>query len=158
MAKIPMTVAGAETLREELNELKSVIRPRISAAIAEAREHGDLRENAEYHAAREQQSFCEGRISEIESKLADSEIIDVTKIEPTGRVIFGATVTLVNVETEGSVSYKIVGEDEADVPAGKISVISPIARAIMGKNVGDEIVVNAPAGDVEYEIESVGHL
>ena len=158
MAKIPMTVAGAETLREELNELKSVIRPRISAAIAEAREHGDLRENAEYHAAREQQSFCEGRISEIESKLADSEIIDVTKIEPTGRVIFGATVTLVNVETEGSVSYKIVGEDEADVPAGKISVISPIARAVMGKNVGDEIVVNAPAGDVEYEIESVGHL
>lgn len=158
MAKIPMTVAGAETLREELNELKSVIRPRISAAIAEAREHGDLRENAEYHAAREQQSFCEGRISEIESKLADSEIIDVTKIEPTGRVIFGTTVTLVNVETEGSVSYKIVGEDEADVPAGKISVISPIARAVMGKNVGDEIVVNAPAGDVEYEIESVGHL
>jgi len=158
MAKIPMTVAGAETLREELNELKSVIRPRISAAIAEAREHGDLRENAEYHAAREQQSFCEGRISEIESKLADSEIIDVTKIEPTGRVIFGTTVTLVNVETEGSVSYKIVGEDEADVPSGKISVISPIARAIMGKNVGDEIVVNAPAGDVEYEIESVGHL
>jgi len=153
-----MTVAGAETLREELNELKSVIRPRISAAIAEAREHGDLRENAEYHAAREQQSFCEGRISEIESKLADSEIIDVTKIEPTGRVIFGTTVTLVNVETEGSVSYKIVGEDEADVPAGKISVISPIARAVMGKNVGDEIVVNAPAGDVEYEIESVGHL
>jgi len=158
MAKIPMTVAGAETLREELNELKSVIRPRISAAIAEAREHGDLRENAEYHAAREQQSFCEGRISEIESKLADSEIIDVTKIEPTGRVIFGTTVTLVNVETEGSVSYKIVGEDEADVPSGKISVISPIARAVMGKNVGDEIVVNAPAGDVEYEIESVGHL
>ena len=154
MAKVPMTVAGAETLREELNELKSVIRPRISAAIAEAREHGDLRENAEYHAAREQQSFCE----EIESKLADSEIIDVTKIEPAGRVIFGTTVTLMNVETEESVSYKIVGEDEADVPAGKISVISPIARAVMGKNVGDEIVVNAPAGDVEYEIESVRHL
>ena len=158
MAKVPMTVAGAETLREELNELKSVIRPKISAAIAEAREHGDLKENAEYHAAREQQSFCEGRISEIESKLADSEIIDVTKFEPTGRVIFGTTVTVVNVETEESVSYKIVGEDEADVPAGKISVISPIARAVMGKNVGDEIVVNAPAGDVEYEIESVRHL
>ena len=158
MAKVPMTVAGAETLREELNELKSVIRPRISAAIAEAREHGDLRENAEYHAAREQQSFCEGRITEIESKLADSEIIDVTKIEPAGRVIFGTTVTLMNVETEESVSYKIVGEDEADVPAGKISVISPIARAVMGKNVGDEIVVNSPAVDVEYEIESVRHL
>ena len=123
MAKVPMTVAGAETLREELNELKSVIRPRISAAIAEAREHGDLRENAEYHAAREQQSFCEGRITEIESKLADSEIIDVTKIEPAGRVIFGTTVTLMNVETEESVSYKIVGEDEADVPAGKVTVI-----------------------------------
>ena len=158
MAKVPMTVAGAETLREELNELKSVIRPRISAAIAEAREHGDLRENAEYHAAREQQSFCEGRITEIESKLADSEIIDVTKIEPAGRVIFGTTVTLMNVETEESVSYKIVGEDEADVPAGKISVISPIARAVMGNNVVDEIVVIAPAGDVEYEIESVRHL
>ncbi|MEE3238185.1 MAG: transcription elongation factor GreA, partial [Pseudomonadota bacterium] len=110
MVKVPMTVAGAETLREELNELKSVIRPRISAAIAEAREHGDLRENAEYHAAREQQSFCEGRITEIESKLADSEIIDVTKIESTGRVIFGSTITLLNVETDESVTYKIVGE------------------------------------------------
>ena len=132
MVKVPMTVAGAETLREELNELKSVIRPRISAAIAEAREHGDLRENAEYHAAREQQSFCEGRITEIESKLADSEIIDVTKIESTGRVIFGSTITLLNVETDESVTYKIVGEDEADVPSGKISVVSPIARAVMG--------------------------
>ena len=153
-----MTVAGAETLREELNELKSVIRPRISAAIAEAREHGDLRENAEYHAAREQQSFCEGRITEIESKLADSEIIDVTKIEPTGRVIFGSTITLLNVETDESVTYKIVGEDEADVPSGKISVVSPIARAVMGKNEGDEVVVKVPAGDVQYEIGSVLYL
>jgi len=153
-----MTVAGAETLREELNELKSVIRPRISAAIAEAREHGDLRENAEYHAAREQQSFCEGRITEIESKLADSEIIDVTKIESTGRVIFGSTITLLNVETNESVTYKIVGEDEADVPSGKISVVSPIARAVMGKNEGDEVVVKAPAGDVQYEIGSVLYL
>jgi len=153
-----MTVAGAETLREELNELKSVIRPRISAAIAEAREHGDLRENAEYHAAREQQSFCEGRITEIESKLADSEIIDVTKIESTGRVIFGSTITLLNVETDESVTYKIVGEDEADVPSGKISVVSPIARAVMGKNEGDEVVVKAPAGDVQYEIGSVLYL
>jgi len=153
-----MTVAGAETLREELNELKSVIRPRISAAIAEAREHGDLRENAEYHAAREQQSFCEGRITEIESKLADSEIIDVTKIESTGRVIFGSTITLLNVETDESVTYKIVGEDEADVPTGKISVVSPIARAVMGKNEGDEVVVKVPAGDVQYEIGSVLYL
>ena len=153
-----MTVAGAETLREDLNELKSVIRPRISAAIAEAREHGDLRENAEYHAAREQQSFCEGRITEIESKLADSEIIDVTKIESTGRVIFGSTITLLNVETDESVTYKIVGEDEADVPTGKISVVSPIARAVMGKNEGDEVVVKVPAGDVQYEIGSVLYL
>ena len=158
MAKVPMTVGGAEMLREELNELKSVVRSRISAAIAVAREHGDLRENAEYHAAREQQSFCEGRITEIERKLADSEIIDVTKIEPTGRVIFGTTITLYNLETEKSVTYQIVGEDEADVPSGKISVISPIARAVMGKHEGDEIVVKAPAGDVEYEIESVKHL
>jgi transcription elongation factor GreA len=158
MVKVPMTVAGAETLRKELNELKSVIRPRISAAIAEAREHGDLKENAEYHAAREQQSFCEGRITEIESKLADSEIIDVTKIESTGRVIFGSTITLLNVETNESVTYKIVGEDEADVPSGKISVVSPIARAVMGKNEGDEVVVKAPAGDVQYEIGSVLYL
>ncbi|MFP6810867.1 MAG: transcription elongation factor GreA [Pseudohongiellaceae bacterium] len=158
MVKVPMTVAGAETLREELNELKSVIRPRISAAIAEAREHGDLKENAEYHAAREQQSFCEGRITEIESKLADSEIIDVTKIESTGRVIFGSTITLLNVETDESVTYKIVGEDEADVPSGKISVVSPIARAVMGKNEGDEVVVKVPAGDVQYEIGSVLYL
>ena len=153
-----MTVQGAERLREELNELKSVTRPKISAAIAEAREHGDLKENAEYHAAREQQSFCEGRIKEIESKLADSEVIDVTKIEPSGKVIFGTTVTLYNLNTEESVTYQIVGEDEADVPAGKISVISPIARALMGKLEGDEIVVNAPAGDIEYEIESVKHI
>lgn len=153
-----MTVGGAESLREELAELKTVTRPKIIAAIAEAREHGDLKENAEYHAAREQQSFCEGRIGEIEGKLADSQIIDVSKIEPTGRVIFGTTVSLMNLDTDASVTYQIVGEDEADVPAGKISVISPIARAIMGKSEGDEIVVNAPAGDIEYEIESVKHI
>jgi transcription elongation factor GreA len=156
--KVPMTVHGAESLRAELNELKSVTRPKISAAIAEAREHGDLKENAEYHAAREQQSFCEGRIKEIEGKLADSEVIDVTKIEPTGRVIFGTTVTLYNLDTEETVTYRIVGEDEADVPAGMISVISPIARAIMGKYEGDEVVVKAPAGDLEYEIETIKHI
>lgn len=153
-----MTVAGAEKLRAELNELKSETRPKITAAIAEAREHGDLKENAEYHAAREQQSFCEGRIKEIEGKLADSEIIDVTKIEATGKVIFGTTVTLYNLDTEKSVKYQIVGEDEADVPSGKISVASPIARAVMGKREGDEIVVNAPAGDLEFEIEAVEHI
>jgi transcription elongation factor GreA len=158
MRKVPMTVAGAERLRAELNELKTERRPRIIAAIAEAREHGDLRENAEYHAAREQQSFCEGRIKEIEGKLADAEVIDVRAIKPTGRVIFGATVTLLNVATDASVVYQIVGEDEADVRAGRISVGSPIARAIMGKEVGDEIVVKAPAGDIHYEIEAVEHL
>lgn len=158
MARVPMTVGGAESLREELAELKTVTRPKIIAAIAEAREHGDLKENAEYHAAREQQSFCEGRINEIEGKLADSQIIDVSKIEPSGRVIFGTTVTLINLDTDKTVTYQVVGEDEADVPAGKISVISPIARAIMGKNEGDEIVVKAPAGDIEYEIESVRHI
>lgn len=158
MRKVPMTVGGAEKLRAELNELKSITRPKITAAIAEARAHGDLKENAEYHAAREQQSFCEGRITEIESKLADSEVIDVTAIEPTGRVIFGTTVTLLNLSTEKQVTYQIVGEDESNVPAGKISVASPIARALMGKHEGDEVVVKAPAGDVEYEIEVVLHL
>jgi transcription elongation factor GreA len=153
-----MTVAGAERLREELNVLKTERRPRIIEAIADAREHGDLKENAEYHAAREQQSFCEGRIKEIEGKLADSEIIDVTKIERTGRVIFGTTVTLLNIETEATVTYQIVGEDEADVKAGRISVGSPISRAIMGKEVGEEVVVNAPAGEIEYEIEAVEHI
>lgn len=158
MRKVPMTVNGAEKLRKELNELKSVTRPKIIQAIAEAREHGDLKENAEYHAAREQQSFCEGRISEIENKLADAEIIDVKKIEPSGKVIFGTTVSLINVETEAESVYQIVGEDEADVAAGKISVASPIARALMAKQVGDEVIVKAPAGDIEYEIEAVRHI
>ena len=153
-----MTVGGAERLREELSDLKTNQRPKITQAIAEAREHGDLKENAEYHAAREQQSFCEGRIKEIEGKLADSEIIDVRAIPHSGRVIFGTTVTLYNLETEASVTYQIVGEDEADVKNGKISVGSPISRAMMGKQEGDEIVVKAPSGDVEYEIEKVEHL
>ena len=152
-----MTKAGAEKLRQELNELKSKVRPRIIAAIAEAREHGDLKENAEYHAAREQQRFCEGRIKEIEGKLSGCEIIDVTQIKPTGRVIFGTTVTLLNLTNDKKSVYQIVGEDEADVAAGKISVASPIARALMGKNEGDEVVVNAPAGDIEYEIEAIEH-
>jgi len=158
MRKNPMTVNGAEKLREELNELKSITRPKIIQAIAEAREHGDLKENAEYHAAREQQSFCEGRINEIEGKLADSEIIDVSKIDPSGKVIFGTTVTLINVETDARSVYQIVGEDEADVAAGKISVGSPIARALMTKQIGDDVVVKAPAGDIEYEIDAIEHI
>jgi transcription elongation factor GreA len=153
-----MTVGGAESLRAELKQLKTIQRPKITAAIAEAREHGDLKENAEYHAAREQQSFCEGRITEIESKLAESEIIDVTEIEPSGKVIFGTTVTLYNVNSEESVTYQIVGEDEADVPSGKISVVSPISRAVMGKLEGDEVIVKAPAGDIDYEIEKVEYI
>ena len=158
MPKVPMTIAGAERLRAELNELKAVQRPKISKAIAQAREHGDLKENAEYHAAREQQSFCEGRITEIEAKLSESEIIDISKIEPNGKVIFGTTVTLFNLDTDEHVSYQIVGEDEADVAAGKISVISPIARAIMGKPGGEEVVVKVPAGEVQYEIEKIEHI
>jgi transcription elongation factor GreA len=158
MRKVPMTKQGAESLREELNELKTVQRPKIVQAIAEAREHGDLKENAEYHAAREQQSFCEGRIKEIEGKLADSEIIDITQIPHSGRVIFGTTVTLYHLDNENSVTYQIVGEDEADVKNNKISVGSPIARAMMGKQEGDEIEVKAPGGNIPYEIEKVEHL
>ena len=158
MQKFPMTVAGEASLRRELKQLKSVSRPKITAAIAEARAHGDLKENAEYHAAREQQSFCEGRVKEIESKLSNSQVIDVSKIEPTGRVIFGTTVTLINLKTDATVTYQIVGEDEANVSGGKISVISPIARAMMGKGEGEEIVLKAPAGDIEYEIDTVKHI
>lgn len=158
MRKVPMTVGGAERLRTELNDLKVVQRPRIVQAIAEARAHGDLKENAEYHAAREQQSFCEGRIKEIEGKLADAEIIDVMKIPPSGKIIFGTTVTLLNLSADKSVTYQIVGEDEADVKNGKISYSSPIARALMGKSEGDEVVVKAPGGDINYEVEKVEHL
>ena len=156
--KTPMTGEGAERLRAELQELKSVKRPQIIAAIAEAREHGDLKENAEYHAAREQQSFCEGRIKEIEGKLADAEIIDITKIPPNDKVMFGVTVTLINVDSDEEVRYQIVGEDEADVKAGKVSISSPLARALMGKEVGDEVLVRAPGGDISYEIDEVEHL
>ncbi len=156
--KVPMTVEGAEKLRLELENLKKVERPRIVKAIAEAREHGDLKENAEYHAAREQQSFCEGRIQEIEGKLSHAQIIDVKTIAETGRVIFGATVALINVETDEAVAYQIVGEDEADIKANKISVSSPIARALIGKEVGEIAVVRAPGGEIEYEIDAVRHI
>jgi transcription elongation factor GreA len=157
MIKIPMTVLGVSLLREELQRLKSVERPRIIAAIAEARAHGDLKENAEYHAAREQQSFVEGRILEIEAKLSAAQVIDVTQIENTGKVIFGTTVTLINTSTEESVTYKIVGEDEADIKLSKISVSSPIARAMVGKHVDDIIEVRTPEGVTEYEIVDVVH-
>ena len=157
MSKIPMTKSGESSLRDELQRLKQVERPRIVAAIAEAREHGDLKENAEYHAAREQQGFCEGRIRDIEAKLSHAQVIDVTQIENTGKVIFGVTVTLINLETDQSVTYQIVGEDEADVKNGKISVTSPIARGLIGKEEGDEVSVTTPGGVVEYEIDSVEH-
>ena len=157
MNKVPMTVAGEAALREELTDLKSVQRPAVIAAIAEAREHGDLKENAEYHAAREQQGFIEGRIQELEGKLSNAVVIDVNSIENTGKVIFGVTVTLINLETDQSVTYQIVGEDEADVKNGKISVTSPIARGLIGKEEGDEVSVTTPGGVVEYEIDSVEH-
>lgn len=156
--KFPMTALGAEKLAAELEDLKKVQRPRIVNAIAEARAHGDLKENAEYSAAREQQSFCEGRIQEIEAKLSNAQIIDVSKIPHTGKVIFGTTVTIVNVETDQTVTYKIVGDDESEVKANKISVNSPIARALIGKEEGDVVVVKAPSGDIEYEIDKVEHI
>lgn len=154
----PMTLEGAEALREELQRRKAVLRPQITQAIAEAREHGDLKENAEYHAAREQQSFNEGRIQQIESRLADAQIIDVRKIPPAGKVVFGVTVTLTESESGKEVRYKIVGEDEADLKAGKLSVMSPIGRGLIGKAEGDAVVVKTPKGEVEYEIERVEHL
>jgi transcription elongation factor GreA len=156
--KIPMTVEGADSLREELDRLKKVDRPRIVAAIAEAREHGDLKENAEYHAAREQQGFAEGRIQEIEGKLGNVQIIDVAQIPEGDKVIFGCTVDIVNVDTDETVTYKIVGDDESDVKANKISYQSPIARALIAKEVGDVVVVKTPSGDIEYEIDSVAHI
>lgn len=158
ITQIPMTVAGAESLRAELERLKKIERPRIVTAIADAREHGDLKENAEYHAAREQQSFCEGRIQEIESKLSHAQIIDVTTIPATGKVIFGTTVDLINLDTEEEVTYQIVGDDEADIKKNKISVSSPIARALVGREIGDVAVVRAPGGEIEYEIDAVHHV
>ena len=151
----PMTVEGAEKLREELDQLKNVARPAISKAIGAAREHGDLRENAEYHAAKERQGLTEARIRQIEAWLADAQVIDVTKLRPTGKVVFGATVTLHDVDGGQSVRYKIVGEDEADVKASKISIMSPLAKAVIGKSEGDSAVVETPNGKREYEIEEV---
>lgn len=157
MRKVPMTVHGADLLREELRRLKSEDRPRVIAAIAEARAHGDLKENAEYHAAREQQGFIEGRIMEIESKLSLAQVIDVSQIENTGKVIFGTTVKLSHLKNNDSVIYKIVGEDEADININKISFSSPIARAMIGKFEGDTIEVQTLDGTTQYEILEVVH-
>ncbi len=156
--RVPMTKEGADSLRAELKHLKMEARPKVIAAIAEAREHGDLKENAEYHAAREQQGFIEGRIQEIESKISNAQIIDVASMTNNGKVIFGATVHLINIETEEEVAYQIVGEDEADIKQNKISVSSPISRALIGKNEGDEVVVKAPGGEIEYEIAEVKYV
>ncbi len=158
MIKFPMTVRGEKLLREELNRLKTQERPKIIEAIAEARGHGDLKENAEYHAAKEQQSFLEGRISEVENKLANAQIIDVTKLPKNGRVVFGTTVTLINVNTDEQVKYKVVGDDEADLKFGMISVNSPIARAIIGKSKNDVVNVRTPSGEIEYEINEIEYV
>jgi transcription elongation factor GreA len=158
MKRSPMTLRGAELLRSELKRLKSEERPRVIKAISEARSHGDLSENAEYHAAREQQGFIEGRIMEIETRLAAAEIIDVSKLPPTGRVVFGSTVELEDQDEGAAVTYQIVGEDEADIRAGRVSVTSPIARALIGRMSGDVVDVSAPGRTRSYEIVSVKYL
>ena len=158
MKRVPMTQQGADAVREELTRLKTVDRPRIIASIAEARAHGDLRENAEYHAAKEQQSFLEGRISQVESKLGNVQIIDVTKLPQNGKVVFGTTVVMLNIETDEQVRYKIVGDEEADIKNNMISISSPIARAVIGKSVDDIVLVQAPDGDIEYEVMEVLYL
>lgn len=158
MQKYPMTVEGEAALQAELKELKTVARPTVIKDIATAREHGDLKENAEYHAAREQQGFIEGRIQDIEGKLSNSQVIDVKSIPHSGKVIFGTTVSLLNLDTEEEMTYQIVGDDEADIKNAKISVSSPIARALIGKEEGDVVVVQVPAGAVEYEIDQVSHI
>ncbi|MDV7210549.1 transcription elongation factor GreA [Azotobacter beijerinckii] len=158
MTKFPMTVQGARALEEELKHLKTELRPQITQAIAEARELGDLKENAEYHAAREQQGMVEARIRDIEGRLQNAQIIDVTAIPHTGKVIFGVTVEIANVETDETVVYQIVGDDEADIKQGKLSVSSPIARALVGKEEGDVVVVKTPSGTVEYEVVEVRHI
>lgn len=155
MSKVPLTIRGAEKLRAELTELKSVARPRVIQAIAEAREHGDLKENAEYHAAREQQGFIEGRIKELEGKLSHAQIIDVKSLNANGRVVFGATVEVYEEEEDSEHCFQIVGDDEADIKQGLISISSPIARALIGKTEGDEAVVETPKGSRHLEILAV---
>jgi len=158
MSQIPMTVQGAQRLRDELHELKTIKRPAIIEAIADAREHGDLKENAEYHAAREAQGFCEGRIQDIEGKLANAQIIDITKLTNNGKVIFGSTVTILNLDSEEEVTYKVVGDDEADIKNNLISVNSPIARGLIGKQQDDVVNITTPSGVVEFEITDVKYL
>ncbi len=158
MNKFPMTKNGEDNLRQELVDLKSVQRPKVIQDIADAREHGDLKENAEYHAARETQSFVEGRIKEIEAKLSNAQVIDVTSMEPTGKVIFGTTVTLLDLETDEEITYQIVGDDEADIKANRISFGSPVAKAIIGKMEGDEVDVKTPRGNTEFEIVKVLYI
>ncbi len=158
MTKFPMTLQGARALEDELKHLKTVMRPKITADIATARELGDLKENAEYHAAREQQGMSEARIRDIEGRLSGAQIIDVTTIPYSGKVFFGTTVDIVNVDTDETVTYQIVGEDEADLKQGKISVTSPIARGLVGKQEGDIVVVQTPGGLLEYEIVEVRHI
>ena len=155
MNKIPMTTQGAEQLKEELHNLKSIERPKITSAIKEAREKGDLKENAEYHAAREQQSFTEGRIKDIEAKLSNAQIIDIKNMPKSTKVIFGSTVMLLNLDDEKKVQYKLVGEDEANLKIGKISITSPLARSLIGKEQGDIIELKMPSGITEYEIIKV---
>ena len=158
MTKVPLTARGAAQLKEELRRLKSEERPKVTAAIATARAHGDLKENAEYHAAKEQQGLMEARIRDIEAKLSNAQIIDVTELNPNGRVVFGATVALVDVADGSEVRYQIVGEDEADIKAGLLSIGSPIARAVIGKREGDEVEVVTPGGRRAYEIAAVEYI
>lgn len=158
MSRTPLTTQGAQKLREELQRLKTVERPRIINAIAEARAHGDLRENAEYHAAKEEQGFTEGRIAAIEQTLGGAQLIDVSNLANDGRVVFGATVELYDVSSEEEVTYQIVGEMEADISGGLVSVTSPIARALIGKSEGDQVTVQAPSGEREYEIIAVSYV
>ena len=157
MDKIPMTLEGEKLLRDELSELKTIIRPQISEAIKEAREKGDLKENAEYHAAREQQSFAEGRIKDIEGKLSNAQIIDITRMPVSDKVIFGTTIIVAD-ENNNEITYKIVGEDEADLKKDKLSVTSPISRALVGKSEGDEVTIKTPSGNIIYEIVEVKYV
>ena len=156
--RAPITLKGAQRLRDELEHLKSDKRPKVIAAIAEAREHGDLKENTEYHAAREEQGFIEGRIKQLEGELSHAEIIDISKLNAGSRVVFGATVTLADVESDEEKRYQIVGDLEADIKLGLIAISSPVARALIGKNEGDTVAIAAPAGQREYEIVSVEYL
>ncbi len=158
MSKVPLTKRGEDNLRAELSDLKSNRRPKVIEAIAEARAHGDLKENAEYHAARDEQSFIEGRIKEIEGKLGNAQVIDVTTMEPTGKVIFGSTVTLMDLDSEEEITYQIVGDDEADLKANRISFGSPVAKGLIGKMEGDEVGVSTPKGVIEYEILKVEYI